>query len=146
MAAYYAWTSAKMPPSKLVLGVPSYGYLSMSDATRLRTRALRLSGDPQIQFNDLINQTALVRNSTGNFDGRNGFTRYWDKCSSTPYLKSPSAGQIVAYDDNQSLAMKAAFAKRVGMMGVNMFDVHGDTPSWDLTDSIRSGLGLPKIS
>jgi chitinase len=38
--------------------------------------------------------------------------------------------------------MKAAFAKGAGLKGVNMFDVHGDTKDWTLTDAIRAGLGL----
>jgi chitinase len=36
--------------------------------------------------------------------------------------------------------LKAAFAKKMGMCGVNMFDVHGDTDGWDLVDAIRRSL------
>ncbi|KAJ6539469.1 glycoside hydrolase [Mycena capillaripes] len=146
VAAYNAWTSAGFPASKLVLGVPSYGYVSTSTATRLRTRrgarSVRLDADgDQIQFRDLCEQDALVRGPNNTFNGNGGFTRYWDECSSTPFLRSPSSSQVVTYDDPQSLEMKATLAKQVGMLGVNMFDVHGDTDSWDLTDSIRRGLG-----
>ncbi|KAJ6598935.1 glycoside hydrolase [Mycena vulgaris] len=145
VAGYKAWTAAGFPAKQIVLGVPSYAYLSKSAVTRLRTR---LVGDgDQIQFRELFKQGALVRSSVRDsygpvFTGSSGFTRYWDKCSSTPFLRSPSAGQVVTYDDVQSLGMKAAWTKEVGMLGVNMFDVHGDTDSWDLTDSIRRGLGL----
>ncbi|KAJ7044469.1 glycoside hydrolase family 18 protein [Mycena alexandri] len=149
VAAYNAWTAAGFPPRKLVLGVPSYAYISNSNATKLRTRAsnVRLIGDgDQIQFRDLVQQRALVRSSARDnfgpiFNSAGGFTRYWDKCSSTPFLRSPSARQVVTYDDPQSLGMKAEFVKRMGMCGVNLFDVHGDTDKWDLTDSIRRGLG-----
>ncbi|KAJ7764999.1 glycoside hydrolase [Mycena maculata] len=145
-----AWTAAGMPPNKQVLGVPSYAYLSRSNATRLQTRRsspVQLVGDgDQIQFNEIVKQGALVRTGTldnygPRFDGSGGYTRCWDSCSSTPFLRSPSAGQVVTYDDPQSLGMKAAFARRRGMRGVNMFDVHGDTDDWDLADSIRRGLG-----
>ncbi|KAJ7498790.1 glycoside hydrolase [Mycena latifolia] len=150
VASYNAWTAAGFPASKMVLGVPSYGYLSQSTATRLRTRRspenVRLVGDgDQVQFRSLLKQGALVRTTKGDgpiFSGSGGFTRYWDECSSTPFLRSPSASQVVTYDDVQSLGMKAAWTKQVGMLGVNMFDVHGDTDGWDLTDSIRRGLGL----
>lgn len=153
-AGHNAWTTAGFPASQIVLGVPSYGYLSTSTATRLRTRrassqTIRLSSDgDQIQFRDLVSQGALLPvNSTRDkygtmFNGTGGFVRKWDNCSSTPYLRSSSAGQVVAYDDVESVGMKAAYAKQVGMVGVNMFDVHGDTDGCDLTDAIRRGLGL----
>ncbi|KAJ7929904.1 glycoside hydrolase [Mycena leptocephala] len=122
----------------LVLGVPSYGYASNA-ATRDRSVHLNCDGD-QIQFRSLEEQGALVRGPDGAFSGGGGFTRCWDECSSTPFLRSPSTGQVVTYDDPQSLGMKAAFAKRVGMLGVNMFDVHGDTDGWDMIDSVRREL------
>lgn len=71
-----------------------------------------------------------------------GFTREWDSGSATPFLHSPYTGQVIAYDDPESLRMKATLAKDLDMLGVNMFDVHGDTDRWDLIDAVRSGLGL----
>ena len=38
--------------------------------------------------------------------------------------------------------MKAAFARQAGILGVNMWDAHGDTREWDLIDAIRRGMGL----
>jgi chitinase len=49
---------------------------------------------------------------------------------------------VVTYDDPESLGLKAAFARRAGILGLNMFDAHGDTTQWDLIDAIRGGLGL----
>jgi len=80
--------------------------------------------------------------AAASFVGAGGFTRHWDVCSSTPYLRSGFAQQIITFDDPQSLALKAAFAKEAGILGVNMFDVHGDTDDWDLVDSLRKGLGI----
>ncbi|KAL6309630.1 glycoside hydrolase [Sparassis latifolia] len=201
-AALNAWTSAGFPASQLVLGVPSYGYISRSNATVLRTRSqswhslhrnrlrrsllglteavvsgLETAASPaiqatnedggtnngQIQFRDLVSQGVLQyapedANNTATgaptsmlvngreidslYDGWSGFSRYWDNCSSTPFLRSPHADQVVTYDDPLSLGLKAAFAAQSGMLGVNMFDVHGDTDQWDLTDALRKGLGL----
>ena len=76
------------------------------------------------------------------FDGAGGFTRHWDTCSSTPFLRSEFAEQIITFDDPQSLGLKAAWAKEAGILGVNIFDVHGDTDDWDLTDALRKGLGI----
>lgn len=49
----------------------------------------------------------------------------------------------MTYDDPTSLAIKAYLSKALGIAGVNMFDVHGDTEDYILTDALRLGLGLP---
>ncbi|EED77690.1 hypothetical protein POSPLDRAFT_134913 [Postia placenta Mad-698-R] len=227
-AALGAWTAAGFPASQLILGVPSYGYISQSDATRLRARAQDFASeakplpatrrktrsrdrgtrharrrasardwpgafrvlaeagpaiqatnddggtdDGQVQFRSLVAQGILQYapqdddgggggggggdNGTSAaptrmtvdgqefdslYEGWSGFTRYWDECSSTPFLRSGAADQVVTYDDPLSLGLKAAFARQSGMLGVNMFDVHGDTDQWDLTDALRKGLGV----
>ncbi|KZT74309.1 glycoside hydrolase family 18 protein [Daedalea quercina L-15889] len=234
VAAVKAWTAAGFPANQLVLGVPSYGYISQSSATRLRQRSTlrprshrrrlrnrhrarssllhlqRTDGadssgalsedvssggaasqpenatssspimaanedgstaDGQVQFRALVAQGILQyapqeaydgepedASSDGGspptryfvngkeidslYDGWSGFTREWDECSSTPFLRSGAADQVVTYDDPLSLGMKAAFAQGVGMLGVNMFDISGDTDQWDLTDAMRKGLGV----
>jgi len=78
--------------------------------------------------------------TAASFEGAGGFTRHWDLCSSTPYLRSQFAEQIITFDDPQSLGLKAAWVKEAGILGVNIFDIHGDTDDWDLVDSLRKGL------
>lgn len=166
VAAVKAWTEARFPAEKLVLGLPSYGYISTSTASRLRTRSkvkqkkvkshsaglrkiISEEGGTvgQVQFKDLVHQGALSRsemnsNTTVTFLAGGGFERRWDPCSETPFLRSTSTRQVIAYDDLESLGLKVDFAREVGLLGVNLFDVHGDTDNWDLTDCIRRGLDL----
>ncbi|EMD40796.1 glycoside hydrolase family 18 protein [Gelatoporia subvermispora B] len=232
-AALTAWTSAGFPAAQLALGVPSYGYISKSSVSSLRTRSqhtdirrghrhrhrrrgedrdpglarerrqlfempgstlaevaapdsVRASGSPpyegvvvkdedgktsggQIQFRELVAQGALeyvsdaeaaranasssapTRLELGGaeirslYAGWSGFVRMWDACSSTPFLRSPGAQQVVTYDDPLSLGLKAAFVRQTGMRGVNIFDVTGDTDQWDLVDALRMGLGLVSV-
>ena len=117
--------------------------------------SLRIIGEDggsqgQVQFRELIHQGALVPSKPINLLGKNvttfvgsgGFERLWDACSQTPFLRSSRSRQVIAYDDLESLSLKTAFAREVGILGVNLFDVHGDTDGWDLTDCIRETLGL----
>lgn len=85
---------------------------------------------------------AAEDDSTVSFEGIGTFTRHWDACSLTPFLKSEESGQIITYDDPESLQLKAEWAKEAGILGINIFDVHGDTYEWDLIDAVRRGLGL----
>ena len=76
------------------------------------------------------------------FVGCGGFERSWDACSSTPFLRSESAGQVVTYDDPDSIWLKATVANAYGLRGVNFWDAYGDEDSWPLVDAARRGLGL----
>ncbi|WVW86237.1 hypothetical protein I302_108279 [Kwoniella bestiolae CBS 10118] len=171
-AAVSSWTGAGMPANQITLGVPAYGYLQKSTASSLKQRrrssfplpphknsndsriANRASdvtiyndwggsSDGQIMFDSLVEQGAL-KLQDGEYVGSGGFTRHWDSCSSTPWLKSSSSGQIITYDDTQSMNLKGQFAAQVGLRGCNVFSIDGDWTgsSWPLTDSVRSGLGL----
>ena len=103
---------------------PAYaGSFSRPDAARLRTNIEK-------------------REPRRFFAGANGFVREWDACSSTPFLRSEEARQVVTYDDPVSLEMKSQLVRQAGMLGANIFDIHGDTDEWDLTDALRRGLGL----
>lgn len=72
--------------------------------------------------------------------GINGWTRYWDACSETPYIYSPSKQLLIAYDDVQSITAKAKLAKRRGLLGITYFDSTGDYRD-QLLDAGRSGIG-----
>ncbi|KAF8621678.1 hypothetical protein AX15_007691 [Amanita polypyramis BW_CC] len=162
--AFKAWTASGFPASKVVLGLPTYGYVSKSSAAGLRTRSPSLRkhaketlGDPvtvvnsdggsegQVLFRELVQQDVLVRDfdhQTGKVDyiSSGGFERMWDQCSSTPYLRSALVDQIVTYDDPDSVGLKTKFARAVGMLGINFFDLHGDTPEWDLINAAAKAL------
>jgi len=134
-----------------MLGVPAYGYLQKSSATALvdkRSSSVTLyndnggTTDGQLDFLTLVSQGALAQDSSGAFVGAGGFTREWDSCSSTPWLKSTATNQIVTYDDPVSLSIKAQFARQAGLRGVGSWDMSGDTAAWDLAIAIRSGLSI----
>lgn len=213
-AGVVAWVKSGFPVSKLVLGLPSYGYVQRSSSERLRTRWHRLRGnhrwhehednekhhdhgsgggwwghsggngdgdddgrgsgggdddespnsrpppansggatpvivddsDKQVQFRELVEQGALVisriQGGTIQYVGGGGFERRWDSCSETPFLRSTTSGQIITYDDPESLGLKARFAKDVGMLGINVFDIHGDTDDYHLIDAIRDAMKM----
>ncbi|KAK0206363.1 glycoside hydrolase [Desarmillaria ectypa] len=142
-----AWTSAGFRANQIVLGIASYGYISKSAAKELVIRNNPLTPDQggknMIMFKNLVKQGAL----TSDYKGAEGFTRLWDKCSSTPFLRSETAGQVVSYDDPQSIMLKGQFVKKSGMLGTNMWDMNGDTKDWALTNAARKGMGIsPKSS
>jgi chitinase len=122
------------PQNLLVNGGSAPGFVTLT------------GGDPQITFTSLIKQGVLQCSASSdqfaNCTASGGFSRFWDSCSSTPFLRSSASRQLVTYDDPYSLYLKAKLARELDIAGVNIFDIR-DTPSWDLTDALRAGLGLP---
>ncbi|KIL68084.1 glycoside hydrolase family 18 protein [Amanita muscaria Koide BX008] len=167
IAAFESWTASGFPSNKLVLGLPTYGYISNSTATHLRTRnldtqehyfgriypqnlvkVLNTDGDSdgQVPFQELVRQGALspvVDPRTGDrtFEGTGGYERDWDACSGTPFLRSLWAEQVITYDDTRSIGMKALYSQKVGMLGINFFDLSGDTREGDLVNAAIRALG-----
>ncbi|GAA5916173.1 uncharacterized protein JCM6883_000099 [Sporobolomyces salmoneus] len=99
-----------------------------------------MSGN-QIDFQDLINYGVLVKKGV-NFVGANGYTRKWDDCSSTPFLYNQNRKVVVTYDDPESLGLKGDMAYKKSIGGLAMWDMSGDTPDFQLTQSWRSAMGL----
>ncbi|GAA5906604.1 hypothetical protein JCM6882_008072 [Rhodosporidiobolus microsporus] len=89
----------------------------------------------QWQYKQLIEEGLL---SADGSKGLNGFTRRFDSCSQTPFLFNPEKKQLIAYDDGQSAAAKAAWAKSQGLAGVMIFDTTGFDTS--VYESIKSSL------
>jgi chitinase len=58
-----------------------------------------------------------------------------------PWLRSEAQGQVMTYDDPESMRLKGEMGRRAGILGVNMFAAHGDD-GWALIDGARRGLGV----
>lgn len=157
-AMFAALTPGPVMPSSSDPAPP----MNMAASTTPGTAMIQTDSSGQVQFSYLLQQGALVRSKTPSpassspqnstngpssyFLGSGSYTRYWDACSSTPFLVSQSQHKVIPYDDPASLQLKAEYAMSRGIGGVNMFDIHGDTLQWDLTDALRAGLGLPQMA
>ena len=159
-AAVESWTNAGFPANQLVLGTAAYGYLQLSTATTLRTRRRRRQWSPntvtvrnanggttdgQVNFAELVAQGALAYDdASGTWLGAGGFTREWDKCSSTPWLRSEASGQVVTYDDPESMAAKGRFVRKAGLRGTSTWEITGDMggSQYALFTAARSAMGI----
>lgn len=136
-AAFKQWTDAGCPASKLLLGLPLYGYVSKSSATHLsggykneiatstkakrqfRTSnvrtdvAAKAAGDlshwdgQQIPFKSLISGGALKKNKDGTYTGANGYTR-GKSCLSKSPLTFDSTCLDLGWDSCSSTPVSSA--------------------------------------
>ncbi|KIY48719.1 glycoside hydrolase [Fistulina hepatica ATCC 64428] len=135
------WTSAGFPAHKLALELVIYGYVFQSTRTTLSqvvrpprmTRPCRLIGfsgcvtdgsndlssmfGRQVPFLQLIDAGVLYRADDGSYKAKNGYTRGWDHCSTTPIYASRTSPDSRSYGDPATLGAKARFARSQGMAG-----------------------------
>jgi chitinase len=104
----------KYPPEKLALGIPLYGrgfpvgepYASKKDAPKRRL--------PGGDYKSLARLAA------------DGWTRVWDDETQVPWLIAPDGSAVFGYDDAESAALKARFARQKGLRGVFFWEIQAD--------------------
>lgn len=168
--AVETWTSTGFPASKILLGLPAYGYQYTMLSSDLQYT--NFSGNTSLtslffsKFDKGVQAPTDVKTGSastcdGEADGHTfhykdlvncglldkdgvhglkGFTRHYDKCSKTPFLFNPSSKILISYDDPRSFARKSRFVKSKGLGGVNVFDATGDTHERALLKAINSSL------
>ncbi|GAA6015016.1 hypothetical protein JCM8202_004852 [Rhodotorula sphaerocarpa] len=120
-ATVKAWTDAKFPANKIMLGIATYGYAWKVDSVKpdggatgassgiYQTAASTLtSNDGSYVYDKIAPQIASMQ-------------RTFDKCSSTPYLYSSSSKLFIAYDDEESIKIKGGYAGMNGLMGCSLY-------------------------
>ncbi|MVO99790.1 glycosyl hydrolase family 18 protein [Paenibacillus lutrae] len=82
-----------------------------------------------------------------NYVGKNGYTRYWNDTTKTPYLFNPTNGVFISYDDIQSIGAKTAYIKSKGLGGAMFWETSSDcrtSPKFSCTtkllDKVASDL------
>lgn len=115
-----------VPPRKLVLGVPFYGYswkqCNAADHGQLQDCQGKGRGtweEGVLDFSDI----------DSNLVNKNGFIRYWNDSIKAPYLFNAETGEFVSYDDIESLGYKMDYVKRHGLGGAMFWEISGDRNS-----------------
>jgi len=132
-AAINTYLAGGVPKSKLVMGVPFYGQAWKNVSAT--ANGLRQSGagaaagtwDAGVfEYWDI--QKRLTEQPTL-------YKRYWDPVAQVPWVYAPTVqgGVFIAYDDQQSMGIKADYILQKGLRGA-MF--------WELSGDQRGGTGL----
>ncbi|GAA6028952.1 hypothetical protein JCM8097_001522 [Rhodosporidiobolus ruineniae] len=143
------WLSTGFPACKMLLGVPAYSHRFSTASSTISTTTY--GGKSTTAFQPLSG-TAITDDGTsvqglvdagylsaGLSKGTGGYTRYYDTCTQTPFLFSPSEKVLITYDDAQSFAAKAAYAKSKGLAGIAIYESTGLTST--MLSSAASALG-----
>lgn len=132
-AAIQTYLAEGFPAGKLVLGVPFYGH--------------GWSGVPEADHGlyQAADGAAPGTWESGSYDYRDirdnylpTYRRYWDADAQVPWLYDPVSRIFISYDDPQSIAAKAGYARDLGLAGVMIWEIsQGDET---LLDAIHQGF------
>ena len=115
--------SAGVPPARLVMGVPFYGY-SWKGCTAEQGGQYQLCKgkgrgtweEGALDYADLADH--LI--------DRDGYVRHWNEAAQVPYLFKPATGEFITYDDPRSLKAKARFVKTRHLAGAMFWEITAD--------------------
>ena len=106
----YLSGSRRIPPAKLLLGVPFYGKKFNGTST------FNTPFTPPMSWPFFRDIVVLLRSG--------GWTRYWEQVANVPYLSNVSS--FITYDDSLSIALKCQYALSHGLGGVMIWELSQD--------------------
>ncbi len=126
-ATIWSYKQAGVPLSRMLMGMPFYGYSWSQVATD--SHGLFQLGEP-VRADATYNVIASLAGK---------FTVYRDPKSQAPWLFDGTT--FWTYDDEISIVGKAKYAKDHGLQGIMIWELSGDTADGKLLKAISSGLG-----
>ncbi|ORX57599.1 hypothetical protein DM01DRAFT_1334193 [Hesseltinella vesiculosa] len=155
-SAVQAWSSAGIPKSKLVVGVPFYGYLAKVNQPITAATGEHVKFDtsvPQIQGDQYDTKSAdPCPGATATFSGEfqyrsivqqgvntnsSSWTNYWDAHTSTPYAYNSKDQTFLTYDNPASLTAKAKYVAQQKLGGIMLWSLEMDDANSSLLNAIQ---------
>ncbi|KAI8148417.1 glycosyl hydrolases family 18-domain-containing protein [Fennellomyces sp. T-0311] len=144
-----AWKKAGVPAEKMTAGLAFYGRsiqaqtdMSKNPSQYQQSKVGAPKGDSDDAYWSDPYCAADVDGTSGVWKWRNlrsqgiilddmtstgeGWKRYWDDVSKTPWLFNPQSNIFISYDDPQSIEIKVNHALCEGLAGVMVWDLHQD--------------------
>jgi len=109
----YNLATRGIPPEKMILGLPFYGYRWPT------VENLYEECSPCNAAQESYREIAPLIGA--------GWTRIWDSSSQVPYLTDDAGPGVISYDDQESIAAKTAYAlEDRGLSGIFAWEISGD--------------------
>ena len=126
--AIKAFSAEGIPASKLVVGLPFYG--------RMFRVAKINKGLGQKQISQkYVDGYTMIKDSMVN---KNGFKEFRDETAKAPYLMNAATGDILSYDDEQSIREKCKYVLDKKLAGVMFWEYDSDSKTYLLDEIDKS--------
>ncbi|CAM3469186.1 MULTISPECIES: glycosyl hydrolase family 18 protein [Saccharibacillus] len=117
-----------LPSNQIVMGLPYYGrgFAGVSGADPVNTPNAYQNASSATDFGTWEKGVFDYSDLAKNYIGKNGYTRYWNSNTKTPYLYNPSKQVVISYDDETSLQHKVGYAVDHNLRGTMLWEMSGD--------------------
>jgi chitinase len=126
----------KVPPGKILLGVPFYGHQFSSDKMGAPVPPNAMHVGEQIDYSAAAQLAASGE-----------YKKMWDAGGHISWLERASGGHTVSYDDERAITEKCNYAKEKGLAGVFTWalgtDLYAGRPV--LLDTMAKAMGVPPV-
>ena len=115
-SAIQAYLSAGVPPEKINLGIPFYGYL-WKNVPNIN-HGLQQSGTA----GEAVSYNTIVQNYTL----ENGYQEYWDTAAKAPWRYNPDSATMITFENPESIQEKVHYAIEHQLGGVFVWHLGQD--------------------
>lgn len=152
------FTSVGIPSNQILLGFPSYSYAYTVDYGLISKKCpdgstsyayqpksttttcgnwIGVPSPNQYTYRELVTQGYLDPSNSAGFN----FSTT-DRSTQTRIIYNPTRKIFIETEDPTTARFKSSWAFKMGLAGVNMFDLKGDDLQSNLVNNIRRGFGL----
>lgn len=123
-AAVKGFINNGVPANNIVLGMPFYGRGLGNSTSTTDGLYQPVSGESSTGTYEAGNYDYW--DLAANYVNKNGYTRYWNDVTKTPYLYNPATRTFISYDDPESILHKVNYIKSKGLGGGMFWEFSGD--------------------
>jgi chitinase len=134
-AAISAYLAGGVPAEKLVMGVPFYGR-GWAGVKAAGFGLFQGKAGGSGNRRDLGSLT--YHNLAAQYIGK--YERHWHDQAKVPWLFDPKTGNMISYDDPQSIGLKAEYARAHKLGGIMIWEISQDDANHSLISAIDAGL------
>lgn len=127
-AAVRSWLANGFPASKMIMGVPFYGYDYSGTMNGNGGLWQHYSSCAEVGYDTIVSK----------YLSNTAYAKNYSSSATVPYLFNGST--FISYDDENSIAQKTRYAVSKGLFGVGAWDISYDRSS-KLVNSVKSVLG-----
>jgi chitinase len=122
-------------PGQLVLGIPFYGYKWTVDSSDMNSS--HGIGETTTGSSRKAGGEIPYRDVKSKYLGHTGYQYYWDASAHESVIFNNDTSEVISFDDENSIALKAKVVRDSGLGGIMIWDITTDDDQGTLLGAVN---------